>query len=157
MTEPAAFDPQTTPTISIAGKEWPIPELVWKDLRKCRKELIELNRLVGATVDGLEVVEDEPVLDRAVRQMAAMAEVFHDLSNDDFERLVMGPVLAGLQAAHPSLTPDEFYGWTIAEADRQLAWMTVRRQSGLFIFRGEASDDAQDQADADPGEAAGAA
>lgn len=137
MIEPAEFDRETIPAVFIGGREWPIPELVWRDLRKCRQELIELNARVGEAVSASRGPEDESEIDRGARNMVVLAQVFRDLSNDDFERLVMAPIHVGLCAASPALTRDEFFGWRTTEIERQLAWLTVRRQSGLFIFQGE--------------------
>lgn len=137
MIEPAAFDPETTPAVTLGGKLWPIPELVWRDLRKCRKELLELNSRLNLALGALEGEAGEPDGARAMRYMAVLGDLFDGLSNEDFERLVMGPLHAALCAAHPQLTRDEFDGWRITEAERLAAWLVVRRQSGLFVFGGE--------------------
>jgi hypothetical protein len=137
MTEPAQFDPETTPTVTLAGREWPIPELVWRDLRKCRAELIEMNGKINEALAA----------SAAEQPMAVVARVFKDLSNEDYDRLVMAPIHAGLAVAHPELARAEFEAWSVSEADRQMAWLVVRRQSGLFFF-GDAGPS--------PGEAEGA-
>ncbi|HEY2178097.1 MAG TPA: hypothetical protein VGH15_05895 [Caulobacteraceae bacterium] len=152
MTEPAPFDPATTTTITLAGKDWPIPELAWRDLRKCRRELLEMNGRINAAVAAseAEAPEGESEDGRRGRHFVAMGALFADLTNEDFDRLVMGPILAALQAAHPDLKREEFEAWPSAEAERQMAWLTVRRQSGLFLFGGEAG------AGDEPGEGEGA-
>jgi len=80
--------------------------------------------------------------------------VVTSLANEDFDRLVMGPLFVGLSAAHPDLTRDELDSWPMTEFDRQLAWLTVRRQSGLFVIREASADDVE--TDEEPGEATGA-
>jgi len=121
MIEPATADPDV-PTVTLAGQAWPIPELVWRDLKKCRRELIELTDKINASAGA------------GGDAFARMAAVFDGLSNEDFDRLLIGPILAGLQSLHPSLTRAEFETWRTTETERQLAWLTVRRQSGLFVF-----------------------
>jgi hypothetical protein len=139
MSEPAEIEPGV-PTVVLDGREWPIPELVWRDLKKCRAELIELNRLINDAVNAL------PPEKRDAGAMGAMSQVFNDLSNDDFDRLIIGPIVAGLQSLHPSITRDEFEAWTVSEADRQMAWLIVRRQSGLFVFRDAPPSDDEGEA-----------
>jgi hypothetical protein len=134
LTEPADLDAEI-PRVTLAGKAWPIPELVWTQLRKCRRELIELNGLINAALAESAPAPDESALDRGLRQMGVMEQVFLGLSNDDFDRLVMAPIYLALSGAHPDLSRDEFDAWRLTETERQLAWLTVRRQSGLFIFR----------------------
>ena len=149
MTEPAAFDPEVMASVALAGRRWPVPELVWRDLRRCRKELLELNGRINeaASASAAEAGEDEEA--RSFRHLEILAQVFDGLSNDDFDRLVMGPIHAALQGTHPGLTRAEFDGWRTTETERQMAWLTVRRQSGLFVFKGEETSD--------PGEGGGAA
>jgi hypothetical protein len=138
-TEPSPFDPETTPCVTLAGKVWPIPELVWLQLSKCRRELIELNDMINAAIvaDDGDGAGDETGAERLARHQHLVGQVFLALDNDDFDRLVMRPVHLGLTALHPTLGRDEFYGWPLTEAERQLAWLTVRRQSGIFAFRDE--------------------
>jgi len=148
MTEPAEFDPETAVTALLAGKVWPIPELVWRDLKKCRAELLDLSARMSAAIDASPDVDGEGDVGRSARHMAVMSDVFNGLSNEDFDRLVMGVLFAGLVAGHPGLTRAEFEGWVTSETERQFAWMVVRRQSGLFVFSTEAPA---------PGEGEGAA
>lgn len=148
MTEPVAFDPETTPSVTLAGKQWPIPELVWRDLRKCRAELIELTARINVAIAASPAPADESDLGRGLRHMIVLERVFEDLSNEDFDRLVMGPIHAALCAAHPSLSKEELFSWRLTESERQMAWLTVRRQSLLFSSRAEGPE---------PGEGDGAA
>jgi hypothetical protein len=150
MTENTAPD-APIPAVALNGKLWPIPQLVWKDLRKCRAELLELSgRINAASAETPAAPDDATDEELEARGLAIVAGVFHGLSNDDFDRLVMRPIHAGLAAGHPELSLDEFYSWPIGEADRQLVWLAVRRQSGLFVFGGKAEEP-------DAGEAEGTA
>jgi len=146
MTEPATeFDPETTPTVTLAGKMWPVPVLAWKQLQYCRMEFLELtasiNAAIAASDDAVEVSGDkkrESEDARGIRHMGVLAEVLNGLSNGDFGRLVIIPLHSAVSALHPSVTRDEFAEWPITEGERQLAWLTARRQSGLFVMSGEA-------------------
>jgi hypothetical protein len=148
MIQPAAFDLATTPTVNLAGQAWPIPELVWRDLRKCRRELLELSGRLNDAIAASRAPPDETEAARGLRHMVVMDRVFDDLDNDDFDRLVMGVLHAGLVAAHPTLTRADFDAWPMTEAERRMAWLTVRRQSGLFVARRGGDE---------PGEGGGAA
>jgi len=147
--DPAEFDPESALVVTLAGKQWPIPPLVWRDLKKCRAELLELTDTINRAVAAAAAIPDEDADARMLRDMGVVSQVFQELSNDDFDRLVMGPIHAGLAAANPSLTRAEFESWPISEIDRQLAWLVVRTQSGLFLVR-------EDGPDSQPGEIRGA-
>ncbi|MGC1300932.1 MAG: hypothetical protein WA840_01035 [Caulobacteraceae bacterium] len=149
MTEPAAFDAETTPAVTLGQQLWPVPELVWSDLKKCRRELIELNDMINAAAAAEPAEAEESPAERGNRQLRVMGQLLDGLSNEEYDRLVMGPVLAALQAAHPTLTKGEFAVLRSTEAERQMAWLTARRQSGLFVFAGGEQPA--------PGEASGAA
>lgn len=154
--EPAEFDQEATPCVTLMGKQWPIAELVWRDLRRCRGELIELNRMINAALAESAPAPDESTAERGLRQTGVMAQVFDGLSNDDYERLVMAPIHAGLASAHPKLTRAAFDGWRMSDYERQIAWLTVRKQSGLFVFLDSEPGDSE-PGDDSPGEADGAA
>jgi hypothetical protein len=113
------------PTVTLGGKEWKIPPLAVRQLREVRAPMIEMNRrLIEAAKSG-----DKMVL--------------ANLDRDDFDRLVIMPVYWGLTKAAPELAEDEFLDMDADEGALIDAWFVVRRQSGLFIKRG----------DAEPGEA----
>jgi len=147
MTEPAEFNPDETPSVVLAGKAWPIPKVLgWRALSRCRAELLDLTRRLNAAIKATAGSADETDDERQVRHTTAMDEVFNGLSNEDYDRLVVGPMLAALQALHRGLTRDEFEAWELTEFERQLAWLAVRGQSGLFVTG---------KGDPDPGEASG--
>ena len=139
------------PRVALGGLVWPIPELAWCDLKKCRSQLLELTALINEAVAPSATFVHEDEAARIASNLALISTVFQGLSNEDFDRLVMGTLHAGLQAGHPGLSRAEFESWAIEEADRQVAWLTVRRQSGLFVQSAERLPDG-----AEPGEADGA-
>jgi len=139
QTEPVAIEPGT-PAVRLAGKLWPIPELAWRDLKKCRSALLALTDQINDVIAAAKDTSGEDDDVRAQRNLAAVSLVFQALADDDFDRLVVGPIHAGLQAAHPTLSREEFDGWSFSEAELQLAWLTVRGQSGLFVLRAPGSD-----------------
>ena len=142
---------RSIPRVALAGREWPIPELVWRDLKKCRQQLLELSALIRTNIAAREPVASDAGDDvRAASDLLAMSEVLQGLSNEDFDRLVMGPIHAGLVAGHPSLTREELDGWVIDEPDRQWAWLVVRGQAGLFVKQDDAAVQEKEEA---PGEA----
>lgn len=149
MTEPADFDPETTPAMSLCGKSWPVPELVWRDLKRCRSAIIELNGRLNDAIAAAPELPGATEAERVARNMGILGDVFDGLSDEDCDRLVVTVIHAGLNAAHPSITRSEFEGWRLTERDRQMAWLVVRRQSGLFVFQGDEAPS--------PGEADGAA
>jgi hypothetical protein len=154
MTEPAAFDETAVPAVTLAGRDWPIPELAWRDLKKCRQELLELTRRINAVTGADPGAADESAAARGVRHLALMSDLLEGLSNEDYDRLVMGPLFAGLVASHPTLTRAEVESWASTESERLFAWLLVRRQSGLFLS--SAAPEPQVEAPADPGEGDGA-
>lgn len=153
MNPSADFDPEVTPSMALGGQAWPVPPLVWRDLKKCRRAIVELNDLLNLAIDADPGPEGEGRLERSIRYMVIMERVLDALPDEDYDRLVMGPVLAGLQAAHPAMTRAEFEDLRSTEAERQRAWLTVRLQSGLFMVV-DAEGPAENPAS---GEAVGAA
>lgn len=159
MSEPTTFDPVTTPTVTLAGKEWPVPELAWLQLKRSRRAILDLQALINGAVKAsdADAPPDEGPFEAAGRRMAAMAGVFNGLSDDDYERLVVGVLHTALTGGNPQLTRADFDGWCATETERQIAWLVVRRQSGLFLSAGSAGEQAPDDEDDDLGEVRGAA
>jgi hypothetical protein len=135
MTEPADFNPEQTPVITLAGKNWPVPVLGWEQLQNCRDELLELTGRINDAIAADPLPDDAGDEARGDHNMAAMIKVFRGLKNEDYGRLVVGPIYAALTALHPSLSRKEFNSWPMLEGERQLAWLTVRTQSGMFTLR----------------------
>lgn len=127
MTSPAVHDPNT-PTVKLDGKEWPIPELVPRQLRHMRSALLEMNAKLGQE-DG----------DKAV-------SAFGLLSDEDYDRLVLKPIYWALTRAHPALTEEEFLDFKSTDGERVTAWYIVRTQSGLFVFAQPEGEDGATQA-----------
>ena len=156
MTDTPALDPETTAQATLAGRLWPVPLLGWRSLRRCRGEFMELTRLINAAIaeapPPADAADDAAIGDRNLRIMAG---VFDGLSNDDFDRLVVGPVHAGVAAGSPEVTRAALEALPVEEFEWQLAWLTVRRQSGMFALRGAASAPAE--GDDPSGEGQGAA
>lgn len=126
MTAPAEFDPKTTPSVTIQGKEWPILELAPRQLRHVRTALLEMNARLGKAESG------------DANQVSLQA--FQNLDDGDYDRLVLQPVYWALTRAHPSLTEDEFMDMRWTDGGLITAWFVVRAQSGLFVFdKGEGS------------------
>jgi len=138
MTEPTPFDPATTPTVTLGGKEWPVPELVWVQLKRCRRAILDLQALLNASVRASDAMAapDESPLEAAGRRMGSMAGVLNSLSDDDYERLVMSVLHVALTGANPQLSRAEFDCWPTTETERQMAWLVVRQQSLLFVTTG---------------------
>lgn len=149
MTEPAEFDAEATPTVTLAGKEWPVPELAWTQLKLCRAALLEVSTRINAATRAAKAPKSETASDRLSRELGLVTKVFAELSDEDYDRLIMAPLHAGLTALHPELKRAEFDAWRSTEFERQMAWFTLRRQSGLFVFRGEPTPED------DPGEGQG--
>lgn len=155
MTEPASFDPETQPTVTLGGRNWPIPELLgWRQLSRCRQQLLGLNSRIAAAAKASPAPPDADDEALVLHNVMVMSDVFTGLSNDEFDDLVQGPLFAALSALHPKLTREEFDGWPVTESERQFALLTVRRCSGLFVFG--APETAPDE-EPPPGEAQGAA
>lgn len=115
MTEPAEFDSSRTPAVTLAGRQWPIPELAVRQLREVRAPLLEFN-------ERIRKLPRENALD-----------AFTTMAKDEFNRLVIEPVFWGLTRAHPKLTMDEFLDMPISDMELIAALGVVQKQSGLFI------------------------
>lgn len=159
MTEAAIPDDAKIPTVTLAGKEWPVPELVWVQLKRCRRAILDLQALLNASVRASDAAapEDEGPLEAAGRRMGSMAGVLNSLSDDEYERLVVSVLYVALTGAHPQLSRAEFDAWPTTETERQMAWLVVRQQSLLFVAAGSAGAPSADDEDEDPGEVRGAA
>lgn len=119
MTEPAKHD-SDTPTVLLAGKAWPIPKLVPRQLRHCREALLEMNRVVAKSA----IVGSNGKL---------LIDAFTVLSDEQYEKLLLAPVWRALTRAHPDMPFDELLDMDLDDSELVAAWFVVRQQSGLFI------------------------
>lgn len=121
MTEPAVL-PEDVPAVSLGGRLWPIPELAVRQLRVVRRPIIDLTEAIEATETQST---GQRVMALGAEQYQAMIDV----------------VYHGLTRAHPALTRDEFFDMAASDAELFLAFLVVRRQSGIYVLRpaGEAA------------------
>lgn len=112
MITPASFDESITPYIIIGGVKYPVPELVPRQLRHIRSALFELNSRLGNGV----------------------SDAFSSLSDEEYDRLLLGPVYWGMTRAHPELQKDQFLDMRWEDTELISAWFVIRKQSGLFVF-----------------------
>ncbi|HUO92557.1 MAG TPA: hypothetical protein VMU22_06535 [Rhizomicrobium sp.] len=113
MTDPADHHPDT-PTVTLAGRRWPVPELAIRQLRVVRRPLIDLTDQIAAT--GTETT-GERVMKLSTAQYEQMVEI----------------VYQGLSRAHPKLSREEFLDLAATDMEIFQAFLVVRRQSGLFV------------------------
>lgn len=102
-----------TPVVTLAGKRWRIPELAVRQLRAVRRPIIDLTEAIAETSDA---TTGERIMRLSGAQFEAMCEV----------------VYQGLTRAHPALGRDEFLDMACTDAEIFLAFLVVRRQSGIY-------------------------
>lgn len=129
MTEPAPYDPKVTPAVRIGGKLWPIPELAPRQLRMVRRSIIDLTNIIQPP--RAEQLDGEDVAAIAASMVATGDRVLK-LENADYGKM-LDVVYYGLTRAHPSLTPEEFETWAIADAEVFRAFLVVRTQSNIYV------------------------
>jgi hypothetical protein len=108
-----------TPEVSLAGRRWPVPELAVRQLRAVRRPLIDLSEAIAATESETTGAR---VLKLTTEQYEALCEV----------------VYQGLTRAHPELTREQFLDLAATDLELFTAFLTVRRQSGIFVPAAEA-------------------
>jgi hypothetical protein len=113
MTEPARYDPATTPAVEWHGRKWPIPELAARQLDLIWDDVIALTEALR--------IEKEDEFGRKI----------YSLSADQMRRL-RGVVYVGLTRAHGELTRDEFDDVPATPLEIVLAFFVVRNQSLIF-------------------------
>jgi len=123
MTNAAPFD-DNTPRVSLGGRTWPIPELGIRQLRAVRRAIIDLT-------DALVSTQDETTGQRVMK-----------LSEAQFDAMC-NVVYHGLTRAHPGLDRDEFEAMTTTDGEMFLAFLVVRRQSGIYVMRPADTPEAQ--------------
>lgn len=98
----------TTPTISWAGKEWPVPLLAPKQNRQ--------------------------VIPAAMRSRASITKVIggqEPLTTEEYDDLSL-IVFYGLKRAHPNLTRDQFDDTPLSIRDLMVAVTVVSQQTGIM-------------------------
>ena len=138
MIEPANIG-SGAPTVALGGKQWPIPELAIRQLRACRRQIIDLTEALSPVIEKGDNGEARIVTTTGERVMRLAADQFDQMCD---------VVYHGLTRAHPNLTPQEFDTLEATDSEIFLAFLVVRRQSGIFVeTRGDApaADNAQDE------------
>ena len=102
--------------VTLGGRQWPVPELAIRQLRAVRRPLIDLTDAIAATESE---TTGERVMTLSTAQYESMCEV----------------VYQGLTRAHPKLSRDEFLDLAASDAEIFLAFLVVRRQSGVYVTR----------------------
>lgn len=131
-TEPEKFNPEETPGVKLAGKVWPIPHLVPRQQRMIRRQIIDLTDAIAPTVDPenpegpAKVTAGEKVLKLTNEQYGWMQDV----------------VFYGLTRAHPDLDRNEFLDMEVNDMDLYVAFLVVRRQSGIYTLTTAPAKDA---------------
>lgn len=137
MTEPAEFDEKTTPAVQLAGKTWPIPLLAPRQLRVCRRQIIDVTEAIAPDVVALA---DDPAT--IAEAGASTGDKVMSLPNMLWERL-MEVVFWGMTRAHPNLKWEEFLDLPITDADMFRAFLVVRKQSGVYTEPKEGAEPAK--------------
>jgi hypothetical protein len=122
---------QSPPTVTLGGRQWPIPELAIRQLRLVRRPLIDLTDQIAATESE---TTGERVMKLSTAQYEAMVEI----------------VYQGLTRAHPKLTRDEFLDMPATDMEIFQAFLVVRSRSGLFVTASEARPPGEAQAEPSP-------
>lgn len=104
-------------TFTLGGREWKVPPLAIRQLRKVRAPMIEMNqRFVQAAADGRETTD-----------------AYVELPEADFERLILSPVYHGLTRGNPELSLDQFLDLPVIDGELIQAWFAIRKASGIFV------------------------
>jgi hypothetical protein len=106
----------SSPTVTLAGKAWPIPELAIRQLRVVRRPLIDLTDAIAATESE---TTGQRVMKLSAPQYADLVEI----------------VYQGLTRAHPKLAREEFLDMAATDLELFLAFLVIRDQSGLFVAK----------------------
>jgi len=105
-----------TPRVTLGGKTWKVPELGIRQLRLVRRPIIDLT---DALVETADETTGERVMKLTETQFGQMCDV----------------VYHGLTRAHPALSRDEFEAMAATDGEIFLAFLVVRRQSGIYVVR----------------------
>jgi hypothetical protein len=94
------------PTIRLAGKDWPIPELAIRQIRIIVPAMVKLRVLDIATI--------------STEQMDSLFEV----------------VLAAIRRAHPEIEREAFFDWPISLSELLAALPVIVTQAGIGLAAG---------------------
>lgn len=119
-----------TPTVKLAGREWPVPELAVRQLRVVRRPLLDLT-------DSLNAFGSKKA-----------GEWLMKLSPEQYDQLTE-VVYQGLNRGTPSFKREEFLELPVNDLDLFTGFLVVRRQSGLF--KAVNDDDLEKKTDAEAG------
>lgn len=128
MTEPAIY-PEGTPTVTLAGKVWPVPELAVRQLRHVRRPLIDLTEAITQQTEKTTDEATGEVIEKVIKSSGALIMA---LSEAQYEQMT-DVVFWGLSRAHPDLKKEEFLDWPASELEMLNAFFAVRSQSGVFM------------------------
>jgi hypothetical protein len=147
MTEPAKFDRKKTPAVMLIDKQWPIPaaaieqcDPIWDEMQEINRILVKQNEAQEESDPDTETLLDPDAAAQdkkaafareVMKRGQAFMERRYTLSREDFGK-VREIVYAGLTWAHPELTLPEFMGWKVPFTQLLLAFLVVRKQSGMF-------------------------
>ena len=118
-----------TPTVTLAGKVWPVPELAVRQLRYVRKPIIELTDRINAAFEP--ETRDGKVIGQRLKTGAV--DPVDDLDGAEYDRLIAEVVWQGLTRANPDLTFDEVLDMTATPAEMFRAWLVIRKQSRIYL------------------------
>lgn len=135
MTEANGHDTDI-PTVSLAGKQWPIPELGVRQLRKVRRKIFEIHDLLKTAKVGGDIVK-----------------LFVELTDEQYDALC-DVVYWSLTRAHKDMKREEFDDMAIGDGDLLRAFFVIRAQSGLFMPAAEGDGAGEAEAPENPGRTA---
>ncbi len=110
--------------VSLAGRDWPIPEFCIRQLRATRRPLIDLTNAINPVVETDAEGNSKVVTSTGERVLNLSPALFDQMCD---------VVYCGLAGGSASLTRDEFDSLKATDAEIFLAFLVVRRQSGIFV------------------------
>src|SRR5260221_7604959 len=108
MIEPAEHDADT-PTMRLAGKDWPVPELGVRQLRKARRKIFDLTDVLIIKAPKNEKGEAE------------LGDAYVSLTEEQYGDLC-DVIYWGLTRAHAKLSREEFDEWPCKDSELMLGF-----------------------------------
>jgi len=142
-----AYGNGTTPTIRLAGKEWPLPRLAirqqrvvvpaiqrftaWvRSIQPLRSKMDKLQAEIAALRKA-----EQPIPDESFQEERKLADELIGAYND-MPPMVLDAIIdacyAALTRAHPKITREEFDGMEITVPELMRAITVITEQSGIF-------------------------